>query len=150
MLGIETIIFYLGVALCLAALLGVASWVGQTMVGLAGSKQSQEESNRSLREAIRLRASQTSQVSSGAWNGYRGFVVAKLVQESVNTVSVYLEPEDGKPIADFKPGQHITLRFQPKGKTKPLVRCYSLSCAPGSPYYRVSVKHVADLSLIHI
>ena len=144
MIGIETITFYLGIALCIAALFGVMSWVGQAMIGLAGSKQSQEESNRALREAIRQQAPQNPQVINGEWNGYRGFVVTKLVHECNNTVSVYLEPEDGKPIPNFKPGQHITLRFQPKGKTKPLVRCYSLSCAPGQPYYRISVKHVED------
>lgn len=145
MFGTETIIFYIGIALCVAALLGVASWVGQSVFGVAGSKHSHEESTRAMREMIRLQSGDNADVNSnGAWNGYRGFVVTKLVQECFNTMSVYLAPEDGKPIPHFKPGQHITLRFQPKGKTKPLVRCYSLSAAPGQPYYRVSVKHVAD------
>lgn len=146
MLGINTIIFYSGIALCVTALLGVASWAGQSLLDLTRSKQSHDESNRALREAIRLTVNASAADASrrGAWNGYRGFIVAKLVRECADTVSVYLAPEDGKPIPDFKPGQHITLRFQPKGKVKPLVRCYSLSCAPGKPYYRVSVKHVVD------
>ena len=145
MLGIDTIIFCIGIALCFAALLGVGMWAGQSFLGIAGSKQAHQESSRSLREMIRLRSANKPQAKNdGAWNGYRGFIVTKLVRECCNTVSVYLAPEDGKPIPHFKPGQHITLRFQPKGKSKPLVRCYSLSGPPGKPWYRISVKHVAD------
>lgn len=145
MFGPETITLCIGIALCAAASLGIASWAGQSMLGIAGSKQAHKESTRTMREMIRLRSENIAQTNSnGAWNGYRGFIVKQLIQESENTVSVYLAPEDGKPIPSFKPGQHITLRFQPKGKVKPLVRCYSLSDAPGKPYYRVSVKHVAE------
>ncbi|QEG24113.1 2Fe-2S iron-sulfur cluster-binding protein [Mariniblastus fucicola] len=145
MFGIDSIILFLGIGLCAAALLGVASWAGQTLMSLTGTNQAHQESTRWMREAIRLRASNKSVKSNaGAWNGYRDFIVTKMVRECVNTVSVYLAPEDGKPIPGFKPGQHITLKFQPKGKSKPLIRCYSLSGAPGNPYYRVTVKHVAD------
>lgn len=145
MFGTDTIIMCLGIALCVAALLGVVSWAGQSMFGIAGSKQAHEESTRAMREMIRLRSTNKPNVdNNGAWNGYRGFVVTQLVQECEGTTSIYLAPEDGKPIPSFKPGQHITLRFQPKGKVKPLVRCYSLSDAPGKPHYRVSVKHVAE------
>ena len=145
MFGIETFAFFLGMGLCVVAALAVASWTGQTIASIAGSRQAHQESTRAIREAIRTRAAnQSASAIDGSWSGYRNFVVTRIVRECFNTVSVYLEPEDGKPIADFKPGQHITLRFQPKGKAKPLVRCYSLSDSPGKPHYRITVKHLED------
>ena len=145
MFGIDTITFYLGIALCAAAVLAVASWTGQTIVSIASARQANNESTRVMREAIRVRtANQPEAKREGEWNGYRDFVVTRLVRECFNTMSVYLTPEDGKPIASFNPGQHITLRFQPKGKSKSLVRCYSLSDRPDQPHYRITVKHVED------
>lgn len=145
MFGIETIAFYLGIGLCIAAAFAVVSWAGQTLSSLASTSHAHDESVRAMREAIRTKtAGNPGQSMDGSWNGYRNFIVTKVVRECANITSVYLEPEDGKPIPTFKPGQHITLRFNPKGKTKPVVRCYSLSDAPGKPWYRITVKHVAD------
>lgn len=76
----------------------------------------------------------------GNWKGYRQFRVARLVQESESCKSVYLSPVDGKTVIDFRPGQHLTLRFSIPGQAKPVVRCYSLSDAPDPSGYRISVK----------
>jgi nitric oxide dioxygenase len=75
----------------------------------------------------------------GGWRGYRKFVVRRKVEESDVINSFYLSPEDGGPLANFKPGQYITVRIEhPTTPTSP--RNYSLSDRPGTGYYRISVK----------
>jgi ferredoxin-NADP reductase len=87
--------------------------------------------------------------SSAGWPGFRDFVVERKVHESADHAicSFYLKPLDGKPLPHFLPGQFLTFRLdlpsQDGTGTKPLVRCYSLSDAPGRDYYRVSIKRVA-------
>ena len=145
MFGIDSIIAIVGIALCVVALLSVASLVRHSIVSFAGTKLENSNSTQSFREEIRRRTSPTHHDNAiGSWNGYRDFVVGKVEKECVHTTSLYLKPADGKPIPGFKPGQHITLRFKQKGKAKPVVRCYSLSCGPGLDYYRISVRHVKD------
>ncbi len=145
MFGISSIISMIGIALCAIALLSVASWAGQSLISLAGTRQAFDQSTRAMREEIRRRSKpKQNGAEVGAWNGYRDFIVTRVVRECFHTTSLYLAPEDGKPIPGFKPGQHITLRYQPQGNSKPLVRCYSLSAGPGKLYYRVSVRHVED------
>ncbi|WP_233524526.1 NO-inducible flavohemoprotein [Mucilaginibacter conchicola] len=78
--------------------------------------------------------------TEGGWTGWRPFAVRKKEAESDEITSFYLYPVDGGKIADFKPGQFISVRifvpqlnlFQP--------RQYSISCAPNGTYYRISVK----------
>jgi nitric oxide dioxygenase len=76
----------------------------------------------------------------GGWAGWRPFVVKRKVRESDEITSFYLYPSDGGPVADYKPGQYISLRlFLPElNLLQP--RQYSISCAPNGKYYRISVK----------
>ena len=74
------------------------------------------------------------------WEGFRKFKVHKIVPEDEKASSVYLTAEDQKPLPLFNPGQHLTFRFQVPGKSKPVVRCYSLSDSPNPDYYRITVK----------
>ncbi|MFC7370782.1 NO-inducible flavohemoprotein [Fictibacillus iocasae] len=76
----------------------------------------------------------------GGWDGYRHFVVDRKVAESDAITSLYLRPEDGKPLASFKPGQYITVKLQPEGEAYTHLRQYSMSDAPDHDYYRISVK----------
>jgi nitric oxide dioxygenase len=76
----------------------------------------------------------------GGWRGFRRFVVERKVPESDVITSFYLKPEDGNEIASYLPGQYITVRVKPKGQEYTHLRHYSLSAAPGQPYYRISVK----------
>jgi nitric oxide dioxygenase len=77
---------------------------------------------------------------AGSWNGWRNFIIKKIVQESTEIKSFYLYPEDKKEIADFHAGQFISVKvfvpeldhFQP--------RQYSLSSSSNGEYYRISVK----------
>ncbi len=74
------------------------------------------------------------------WNGYRKFRVAKKVRECEDVESFYLAPHDGRPLPTFKPGQYITFQLNLPGQSKPVIRCYSLSDAHRSDYYRVTIK----------
>ena len=79
----------------------------------------------------------------GGWTGWRPFAVKQKVAESAEITSFYLYPADGGRVADFLPGQYVSVRlflpelnlFQP--------RQYSLSSAPNGDYYRISVKKEA-------
>lgn len=80
------------------------------------------------------------------WNGYRKFRVKQKVREADSICSFYLVPHDGKPLPAFEPGQFLTFRFMLPGKTdgesRKVVRCYSLSDAPRSEQFRITVKRV--------
>ena len=76
-----------------------------------------------------------------AWAGWRKFRVARIVKENDTIKSFYFVPHDGKSLASFLPGQHITFRFKVEGQSKPVIRCYSLSDSINkTDYYRVSIK----------
>ncbi|MFE3872633.1 NO-inducible flavohemoprotein [Flavobacterium sp. ZS1P70] len=76
----------------------------------------------------------------GGWKGWRNFIISKIVEESDEIKSFYLKPEDNKDIADFYPGQYISVStFIPElGHKQP--RQYSLSSAFSNEFYRISVK----------
>jgi nitric oxide dioxygenase len=78
---------------------------------------------------------------TGGWRGLRSFRVARREAESELITSFYLEPVDGNPLLAFTPGQYLTLLLQVDGE--PTRRNYSLSDAPGKPWYRISVKREA-------
>ncbi|SMQ75690.1 nitric oxide dioxygenase [Bacillus sp. OV166] len=76
----------------------------------------------------------------GGWNGFRNFKVDRKVVESEVITSFYLKPEDNKGIANFTPGQYISIKLEIAGEKFTHIRQYSLSDAPGKDYYRISVK----------
>src|SRR5215204_6275137 len=76
---------------------------------------------------------------ANGWTAFKQFRVIRKEAESDIITSFYLEPADGSGVADFKPGQYITLRVpSPCGHTT--MRNYSLSDKPGQRWYRISVK----------
>lgn len=77
---------------------------------------------------------------TGGWTGYREFSVVDKVMESEEITSFYLKPGDGLEIPVFKPGQYLTIKAEIPGESYNHLRQYSLSDAPGQPYYRISVK----------
>ena len=74
----------------------------------------------------------------GGWRGARRFRIARKVTESSEITSFYLEPEDGGPVVEHKPGQYIGLRLLIDGQE--IRRNYSLSAASNGRDYRISVK----------
>ncbi|WP_054956609.1 NO-inducible flavohemoprotein [Paenibacillus dakarensis] len=88
-------------------------------------------------EAEMYRAAET---APGGWRGYRNFVIDHRVEESSVITSFYLKPQDGQAISQYEPGQYITLRVKPEGESNTHIRHYTLSSAPGQPYYKISVK----------
>ena len=80
--------------------------------------------------------------SSGppAWAGLRPFRIAEVARESASIASFVLEPVDGEPLPAFRPGQFLTVRVQPAGAPRALLRSFSLSAAPDARRYRLGVK----------
>ncbi len=87
--------------------------------------------------------------SKAAWAGWRDFRVVRRQYEDAaeSQCSFYLEPADGVPLPAFKPGQYLTFQLQPFGlsekapaQERTIVRCYSLSDAPVTAAYRVTIK----------
>ena len=83
-----------------------------------------------------------------SWAGLRAFRVDRRVVEDVaqSICSFYLVPEDGQALSSFRPGQFLTfsLDIPWRGERHQVVRCYSLSDAPQSDYYRISVKRISQ------
>jgi nitric oxide dioxygenase len=80
----------------------------------------------------------------GGWRGWRNFVVRHKRPESDVITSFFLEPEDGGPLADFKPGQYISIAVNVPRIGLRQVRQYSLSDAPNGKSYRISVKRESE------
>ncbi|WP_416149611.1 NO-inducible flavohemoprotein [Salipaludibacillus sp. HK11] len=76
----------------------------------------------------------------GGWDGFREFIVTNKVRESDVITSFYLKSKDGKEIANFIPGQYISIRCTVNGEEHTQIRQYSLSDAPERGYYRISTK----------
>jgi len=75
-----------------------------------------------------------------AWQGFRTLTVAEIDRESDSVVSVRLEDPDGVPLPGARPGQYLTVRLQPDGRSGTVLRNYSLSGPVDTGYYRIGVK----------
>jgi nitric oxide dioxygenase len=83
---------------------------------------------------------QANETMPGGWRGDRAFIIDRAEPETEEVKSFYLRPEDGQPIADFRPGQYVGVKTHPPSSEFDEIRQYSLSSAPGEPYYRITVK----------
>jgi nitric oxide dioxygenase len=87
--------------------------------------------------------------SAQGWTDWRDFVITGKQRESDEITSFYLEPKSledrGKPLPRFRPGQYISILMTIPALEYKQARQYSLSDAPGLPYYRISVKREAGL-----
>ncbi|WFF42334.1 NO-inducible flavohemoprotein [Salinicola endophyticus] len=82
----------------------------------------------------------TQQRDTQGWAGFRPFTIVRRQAESENIVSLYLAPSDGRTLPEHAAGQYVTLRMTDAAGNQPM-RQYSLSNAPGSETYRLSIKH---------
>ncbi|MBT2687947.1 NO-inducible flavohemoprotein [Bacillus sp. ISL-47] len=76
----------------------------------------------------------------GGWEDFRTFTVTKKVKESDVITSFYFSPVNGGEIADYLPGQYISVKLNIQGEEYTHIRQYSLSDSPEKSYYRISVK----------
>ena len=130
----------LGIALQVGLFLGISFW--QHWQSYSRLKHGQPEADESIPAVILPKA------EVAGWPGFRPFKVARrIVEDSAEQIcSFYLEPEDRQALPSYKPGQFLTFRLDvPKADgsgTEQITRCYSLSDAPQSDHYRVSIKRV--------
>lgn len=78
-----------------------------------------------------------------AYPGFRDLRVTAVHQECKSVFSLLLSSEDGGPLTDALPGQFVVLRIRTRPDSPPILRSYSLSGAPGTGRYRISVKEEA-------
>jgi len=75
-----------------------------------------------------------------AWTGFRPLRVARIDRESASVLSFSLESPDESPLPAALPGQSLIVKLRPNREGPPVLRNYSLSGAPDSGIYRISVK----------
>ncbi|KAI0839469.1 globin-like protein [Hypoxylon sp. FL0890] len=77
-----------------------------------------------------------------SWKSWRKFMIYNKKNETVagNIVSFTLKPVDGKALPTFMPGQYVTVKITVPGMKYAQLRQYSLSDAPSSNHYRITVK----------
>ncbi|RYG24784.1 nitric oxide dioxygenase, partial [bacterium] len=73
------------------------------------------------------------------WAGFKPFRVVKKTPESAVVTSFTLVPADGKPLPLHKAGQYLSVRLEGVGENVEM-RQYTVSCAPNTDHYRISVK----------
>jgi nitric oxide dioxygenase len=76
----------------------------------------------------------------GGWTAWRTFVVKEKRPESSVITSFILEPTDGQPVANFEPGQYISIAVNVPRLGLQQIRQYSLSDIANGHTYRISVK----------
>jgi len=92
----------------------------------------------SFRELLQA-AGEVSPRPGPAWAGFRPLRATRIVPESATVFSLYLAAPDESPLPVARAGQYLSLRLPGAGQPAP-VRSYSLSSAPGTAGYRISVK----------
>lgn len=126
-------------------LIGLA--VSQLFVsGLASQRLLRNQRKMQLLQLARLRNatqlarlnSQLSQISSTAGQ-WRVMEVVRVVDESADCKSFYLADTSRQELPLFYPGQYLMVRPSLAGKYQ-ATRCYSLSVAPNSRLWRITVK----------
>jgi ferredoxin-NADP reductase/MOSC domain-containing protein YiiM len=85
-----------------------------------------------------------------AWQGFRWVKVVEVRRETDGVVSVVLADLKGSPLPPALPGQYLVLRWRPEQNSPPVARSYSISGAPDSGTYRVSVKRGTGAGSRHL
>lgn len=71
---------------------------------------------------------------------WQSYTIAKIIDETSTIRSFYLQKQDNGELVPFKAGQYLTIRLPTVNSTDHIVRTYTLSSAPNSNFYRISVK----------
>ncbi|HTX82807.1 MAG TPA: MOSC and FAD-binding oxidoreductase domain-containing protein [Streptosporangiaceae bacterium] len=94
---------------------------------------------RDLLDAAKGDGTTTRPAAEPAWPAFRELRVVKVIRESEAVSSIYLAAADGTALPAARAGQYLTLQVTGAGEPAP-VRSYSLSSAPDTGTYRISVK----------
>ncbi|EGY27803.1 Flavodoxin reductases (ferredoxin-NADPH reductases) family 1, partial [Candidatus Regiella insecticola 5.15] len=86
---------------------------------------------------------QKGETSTGGWRSLRRFRIIKKVLESEVICSFEFAPLDGKCVADFKPGQYLSIYIEDDSLAFQEIRQYSLTTAANGKSYRIAVKREA-------
>jgi len=81
-----------------------------------------------------------SAMQAGGWQGTRQFRIAEKQQQSSEISSFILEPVDGLPVIDYRPGQYLGLYIRHPQWQHQEIRQYSLTHTPNGKNYRIAVK----------
>ncbi len=112
------------------------TWEGPTVERLPGARrlvQIEIEEIVELPAALPLRW-------SDAGSGVRSLRLIEKTAESEEITSFVFASRDDGPLTDFEAGQHLPLELEVPGHDVDVRRTYSLSNAPGSDHYRISVR----------
>jgi MOSC domain-containing protein YiiM/ferredoxin-NADP reductase len=82
----------------------------------------------------------TAEAAHPAAPGFRPLAVTAIGEESADVLSLTMQGTDGQPLQAPLPGQYVVLRLPRTGGGPPMFRSYSLSAAPSTERYRISVK----------
>ena len=135
----------------LVGLVLIAAVMLQALLWLAGSLRQNTYQRRQQQLALELLRHQVDTARTRhtqadeerqSWQGHRKFVVTKIEREALDIVSLNLKPHDERRLPGFRPGQHLTFKFNIPGERKMVNRCYSLSDGPLPEHYRITVKRV--------
>ncbi|EKT64651.1 NO-inducible flavohemoprotein [Providencia burhodogranariea] len=77
---------------------------------------------------------------TGGWDGLREFRIAAKQRQSDVITSFEFVPVDGKPVADYRSGQYISIYITDDSLINQEIRQYSLTTAPNGHSYRIAVK----------
>ncbi|WP_314140985.1 NO-inducible flavohemoprotein [Buttiauxella noackiae] len=83
---------------------------------------------------------QDNAAKNGGWEGTRAFRIVAKEPQSAFIISFEFAPVDGKPVADYQPGQYIGVWLKPEGFPHQEIRQYSLTRKPDGKTYRIAVK----------
>jgi uncharacterized protein len=70
---------------------------------------------------------------------YTPYEIFDIRRESDVISSFYLRRADGKGLASYEPGQFLPIRLAIPGRTNPVLRTYTLSDAPTTAFYRLTI-----------
>jgi len=84
---------------------------------------------------------QQAENQTGGWRTPRTFRISEITVESEVIKSFILSPADGKPVADYQPGQYLGVWLRNKTFANQEIRQYSLTRAPNGRDYRIAVRH---------
>ena len=142
--GVSKPLLFCGIAACLFVLLQLALLSAYAVThwhqrqNLARARVDQRARDVDL---VRTRH-HTVRSNKPGWNGWRDLYVDRKIKECEGCHSFYFIPCDGKPLPDFQPGQYLTFSCPVPDADVPVIRCYSLSDAPGKDYYRCCIKKI--------